>query len=141
MNKLSPSVIFGKNHTYDLGELEFYNDFDMYSIKPVYFSTHSDTEIVRACQGHKIESDWFRCIKGIFNVKLVEIVNWENLTENLKVFEYKLTAEKHEILYIAIGFKVIIVDSKLMIMSNFGFNEIINDQIRFCENKWTKWGN
>lgn len=32
-------------------------------------------------------------------------------------------------------------DSKLMIMSNYGFNEIENDQIRFDYNKWTKWEN
>ena len=32
-------------------------------------------------------------------------------------------------------------DSKLMIMSNYGFNEIENDELRFDKNKWVKWDN
>ena len=50
----------------------------MSPIKRVYFTTHYDIEVVRAWQGHTIESRWFRCVKGSFNVKLVEIDNWEN---------------------------------------------------------------
>ena len=63
--------------------------------------------------------------------------------ERLKVFEYELTADKQEILYIpngyVNGFKALRADSKLMIMSNCGFNEIENDEFRFDKNKWVKW--
>ena len=62
-------------------------------------TTHFDIEVVRAWQGHTIESRWFHCVNGSFNVKLVEIDNWENPSNDLKVFEYELTAEKQEILY------------------------------------------
>ena len=79
------------------------------------------------------------------NLKLVEIDNWENPSDDLKVIEYELTSEKQEILYIpngyVNGFKALKADSKLMIMSNYGFNEIENDQIRFDQNKWTEWDN
>ena len=145
MNKVAPYIIKGGNYTDERGGLEFYNDFDMSQIKRVYFTTHFDTEVVRAWQGHTIESRWFRCVNGGFNVKLVEIDNWENPSNDLKVFEYELTAEKQEILYIpngyVNGFKALKADSKLMIMSNYGFNEIENDQIRFDHNKWTEWDN
>ena len=143
MNKLSPFIIKGRNYTDERGELEFFNEFDMSPIKRVYFTTHCDIEVIRAWQGHTIESRWFRCVNGGFNVKLVEIDNWENPSDDLKIFEYELTSEKQEILYIpngfVNGFKALKVDSKLMIMSNYGFNEIENDQIRFDQNKWTKW--
>ena len=145
MNKLSPFIISGEKYTDDRGKLEFFNNFDMSQIKRVYFTTHFDTNVIRAWQGHTIESRWFNCVKGSFIVKLVAIDDWKNPSDCLKVYEYKLFADKQEILYIptgfANGFKALMADSKLMIMSNYGFNEIENDQIRFDYNKWTKWEN
>ena len=35
---------------------------------------------------------------------MIEIDNWENPSDELKVLEYKLTAEKQEILYIPNGY-------------------------------------
>ena len=145
MNKTRPYIIKGGSYTDERGQLEFFNEFDMSSLKRIYFTTHFDIEVVRAWQGHTIESRWFRCVNGSFNVKLVEIDNWENPSDDLNVFEYELTPEKQEILYIPSGyvngFKALKADSKLMIMSNYGFNEIENDQIRFDQNKWAEWDN
>lgn len=145
MNNTKPFIIEGGNYTDLRGQLEFFNKFNMSSIKRMYFTTHCDTKVIRAWQGHIVESRWFRCVNGGFNVKLVEIDNWENPSNDLKVLEYELTAEKQEILYIpngyVNGFKALKEDSKLMIMSNYGFNEIENDQIRFDQNKWAKWDN
>ena len=138
-----PKIISGGNYTDERGQLDFFNEFDMSPIKRVYFTTHFDTEVVRAWQGHTIESRWFRCIIGSFVVKLVKIDNWENPSDDIQVVQYELNADAQEILYIpngyANGFKALTADSKLMIMSNYGFNEIENDQIRFDQNKWTKW--
>jgi dTDP-4-dehydrorhamnose 3,5-epimerase len=143
MSKLLPKIISGGMHKDERGQLEFFNEFDMLPIKRVYFTTHFDTEVIRAWQGHTIESRWFRCIQGSFMVKLVEIDDWRNPSDNLKVYKYELSADKQEILYIpngfANGFKALEVNAKLMIMSNYRFNEIGNDQIRFDQNKWTKW--
>jgi len=145
VNKIIPHIIKGRNYTDERGELEFFNEFDMSPIKRIYFTTHCDIEVIRAWQGHTVESRWFHCVNGGFNVKLVKIDKWENPSDDLKVFEYELTAEKQEILYIpngyVNGFKALKTDSKLMIMSNYGFNEIENDQIRFDKNKWTEWNN
>lgn len=143
MIKRVPKVTVGGNHTDERGQIEFFNKFDMSVIKRVYFTTHFDTEVIRAWQGHTIESRWFCCVHGSFIIKLVEIDSWENPSEDLKVLEYELTAHKQEILYIpngfVNGFKALSADSKLMIMSNYGLNEIENDQLRFDQNKWTKW--
>jgi dTDP-4-dehydrorhamnose 3,5-epimerase len=140
-----PKIISGGNYTDERGQLEFFNDFDMSPIKRVYYTTHFDTVTVRAWQGHKIESRWFICVKGSFTVKLVEIDDWVCPSDSLKVYEYELSADKQEVLCIpsgfANGFRALEVNAKLMIMSNYGFNEIDNDQKRFDQNKWTKWGN
>jgi hypothetical protein len=55
--------------------------------------------VIRAWQGHTIESRWFNCVKGSFTVKLIEIDNWEKPSKEFKVLRYKLTSEKQEILY------------------------------------------
>ncbi|WP_417800500.1 dTDP-4-dehydrorhamnose 3,5-epimerase family protein [Tenacibaculum sp.] len=142
---MKPNLIEGGKHVDERGKLEFFNEFDMSPIKRVYFTTHFDTDVVRAWQGHTIESRWFYCVRGSFTVKLVEIDSWESPSDNLKVSEYKLTENKQQILYIpkgfANGFKALEKDAKLMILSNYGFNEIENDQIRFDQNKWTQWEN
>ena len=143
MNRVKPYIIKGENYTDERGELDFYNDFDMSQIKRVYFTIHRDKEVIRAWQGHKIESRWFCSIKGSFLVKLIEIDNWRDPSNVLRVIEYKLTSEKQEILYIPSGyvngFKALQTDSKLMIMSNYRFNEVENDEFRFDKNKWVKW--
>ena len=51
MNKLSPYIIKGEKYTDDRGSLEFFNNFDMSQIKRVYFTTHFDTNVIRAWQG------------------------------------------------------------------------------------------
>ena len=71
MNKVTPHVIKGGCYSDDRGSLEFYNEFDMSQIKRVYFTTHFDTEVIRAWQGHTIESRWFCSVKGSFQVKLI----------------------------------------------------------------------
>lgn len=145
MSKAFPKIILGGNYTDQRGQLDFFNEFDMSPIKRVYFTTHFDVDVIRAWQGHTIESRWFICVKGGFTVKLVEIDNWENPSDNLRVYEYQLSANNPKVLFIpkgfANGFKALEANAKLMIMSNYGFNEIENNQIRFDQNKWTKWHN
>lgn len=143
MNKLLPKIISGGKYTDERGHLQFFNDFDMSPIKRVYFTTHFNTDVIRAWQGHMIESRWFICVKGSFMVTLIEIDDWGNPSDNLKVFEYEISDNKQEVLYIpngfVNGFKALEENAKLMIMSNYGFNEIENDQVRFDKNKWGIW--
>lgn len=141
--KKKPMLIVGANHTDERGQLEFFNDFDMLPIKRIYFTMHFNTDVIRAWQGHIIERRWFICVNGSFNVKLVEIDDFENPSDYLKIYEYELSANKQQVLYIppgfANGFCALEPYSKLMIMSDYAFNEIENDQIRFDQNKWAKW--
>ncbi|MDC1064546.1 WxcM-like domain-containing protein [Flavobacteriaceae bacterium] len=145
MSKPTPHLISGKNYIDERGELKFYNDFDMSSIKRMYFTTNLNTKVIRAWQGHTIQSRWFCSVKGSFLVKLIKIDNWENPSEELPVLKYKLSSKRKEILFIPSGyvngFKALQSDSKLMIMSNYDFSETENDEFRYDKNKWTEWDN
>lgn len=142
MNK-SKRLIQGDTYIDDRGKLDYFNDFDMSPIKRVYFTTHFNLDVVRAWQGHIIESRWFICVTGSFKVKLIKIDNWEAPSNQLPVENYVLSSEKKQVLYIpngyVNGFRALKTESKLMIMSNYNFNEIKNDQIRFDQNKWNEW--
>ncbi len=144
MKQVKPKLIEGGVFSDHRGSLQFVNDFDMATVKRMYFTTHPSTETIRAWQGHQIESRWFFCVKGAFKVKLVKIDDWENPSNNCKVFEFTLHENKPQVLYIpngyANGFKAETENSKLMIMSNYRLNEIDNDHFRFDKNKWANWG-
>lgn len=143
MKNSKPRLIEGGVFSDHRGSLQFVNDFDMAVIKRMYFTTHPSTETIRAWQGHKVESRWFFCVKGTFTIKLVKIDDWENPSNSCEVFEFELKEDNPQVLYIpngfANGFKAKTKDSKLMIMSNYGLNEIEDDHYRFDSNKWTNW--
>ena len=143
MEQNRPKLIEGGVFTDHRGTLAFINDFDMSVVKRMYFTTHPKIETVRAWQGHKIESRWFFCVKGSFKVKLVKVDDWENPSDTCELFEYELLENTPQVLYIpkgyANGFKAIEEDSKLMIMSNYGLNEIKDDHYRFDNTKWANW--
>lgn len=143
MKQNQPQLILGGSHKDDRGQLDFYNNLDMSAIKRIYFTTHFSEETIRAWQGHKIESRWFNCVKGSFTVKLIGIDNWENPSANLEINTYTLNENTQQILYIpkgfVNGFRANEANSKLMIMSNYGFQEIEDDQVRFDQNKWATW--
>ncbi len=139
----SPYMIEGDYHIDDRGKLEYFNNFDLSEIKRNYIITHFKENIVRAWQGHKTESRWFVCLEGSFDIKVIEIDNWVNPSEELPVIEYKLTKRTTNILYVPNGFVNGFIslekNSKLLVYSNYKLNELLNDEVRYDKNKWVKW--
>ena len=82
-------------------------------------------------------------LKGSFEVKLVKIDNWDNPSDNCKIYHFTLEEDKPQVLFIpqgyANGFKANTEQSKLMIMSNYALNEIEDDHYRFEQTKWVNW--
>ena len=85
----------------------------------------------------------FFALKEVLKIKLVKIDDWENPSNDCEVLEYELLENKPQVLYIpngfANGFKAIEEDSKLMILSNYGLNEIEDDHYRFDSANWVNW--
>lgn len=122
------------------GRLDYLNDFDLSKIKRMYFTTNSEVGFFRGWQGHKIESRWFFCVKGRFEVKLVKIDDWDNPSVTLEPKVYILEEKKPQVLYIPNGyingFSSLEKSSKLMILSNYNLGKNTNDDVRFESNKW-----
>lgn len=139
-NKL-PKLVKGDFFEDNRGKIDFINTFDMSPIKRMYFTSHYNVDTVRAWQGHKVEKRWFFCVKGSFTVKIIVIDNWENPSKLLKAHTFILKENKPEVLLIpngcVNGFKALEENSKLMILSDYRFNEIEDDQVRFNPDTWS----
>lgn len=139
----TPQLIQGNIHTDERGILKFMNELDMSVIKRFYTIQNANTDIIRAWQGHKIESKWFFVLKGSFKIGLVKIDDWDNPSLALKPEFYTLQASKHEVLYIpkgyANGFFALEPDAVLMIYSDYLLEDSKDDNFRFDTDLWVNW--
>ena len=101
---MKPKLIKGGSHSDNRGNLTYNNDFDMSSIKRMYFIQNSSTSFVRAWQGHAIERRWFSVVKGSFEIKLIKIDNWEYPTKNLDIFSSVLNDQNLDVLFVPAGY-------------------------------------
>lgn len=140
METNKPILIKGGVFKDERGRIDFINDFNLSEIKRMYFTTNTSVNLFRAWQGHKIESRWFFCTEGTFEVKLIQIDNWENPSDELIPIKYTLSSDKPEVLFIppgyVNGFRALKKKSKLLILSNFeiGVNEY--DDVRYNSSRW-----
>jgi dTDP-4-dehydrorhamnose 3,5-epimerase-like enzyme len=131
---MKPITIKGNIYNDFRGSLYFNNEFDASQIKRVYFIQNKNTETLRAWQGHKIEQRWFSAVQGSFEIKLIEVDDWENPSKNMAVHSFILNAKQLDVLHIPQGYissiQALDSDSKLMVMADYLFGEI-NDEYRF----------
>lgn len=130
----SPTIIKGNSHTDDRGTILFNNEFAATEVKRIYFIENKDNEFVRAWQGHKIEQRWFSAVQGSFEIKLIEVDNWENPSQNSVVHSYFLNANQLDILHVPQGYissiQALENNSKLLLMADYLIGEI-KDEYRF----------
>lgn len=137
-----PEFIKGGQHIDERGVLNYFNDFDLKSIRRMYTIAHPDTSVVRAWQGHRIESKWFMVLEGAFDMKIVKPDHWTNPSEDLPYTEFSLTTDQ-TILHVpggyTTGFRATEANSRLMVYSDFSTEESIKDDYRFNKDLWYKW--
>lgn len=140
---LNAKIIDGGVFSDERGTLDFVNDFDLSPIKRFYFTTNANIGFVRAWQGHKVESRWFYCIRGSFDVRLVKIDNWDQPSKEQIVKKFILRASIPQVLHIPKGylngFRALEDESKLMVLSNYKLGEIPDDSYRYDKELWTNW--
>lgn len=109
------------------------NALDLSPVKRCYFIENLCTSFLRGWQGHNIESRWFLCLKGVFEVYVMSIVAFEKKQFiNLK----KITLDSTEgfILLVPPGNVTALRSSedpsRLQVFSDYGLNEVA-DEIRF----------
>ena len=125
------SVIRGNVYQDNRGSLKYNNAFNLSEIKRMYLIENADTNLKRGWQGHKIEQRWFSAVAGKFEIKLLEINNWEKPAIDLKPNCFELNADRLDVLHIPKGYvsciQAIEENSKLLIMSDYILGEIDDD--------------
>lgn len=136
-----PKLIEGKKHQDTRGTIKFNNVFDASGVKRIYTIENSDTNFVRAWQGHTIEKRWFTVLKGKFIIQLIKIDNWECPNPDSEILTFEINAEGLHVLYVPPGFVSSIQsmesESQLLAMSNYFLGEV-DDEQRFDKNYFTK---
>ena len=119
-------LIKGDSHSDYRGKVSFVNDFDMSRAVRMY-SIQPKKNLIRAWQGHKIETKWFYVVSGSFLVKTVKM-------EDLSVTEYRLSSNESQVLKISggyyNGFEALEEESVLIVFSDFSLEESKNDDYR-----------
>jgi dTDP-4-dehydrorhamnose 3,5-epimerase len=136
-------IIDGGHFSDNRGTVAFVNDFNLIPVKRFYCITHPNTTIVRAWQGHQIESKWFYCTKGSFEIKVIKIDNWHSPSKNLTIQTYVLTATQSQVLAVATGcatgIRALEMNASLMVFSDKTLNEAKGDDYRFDKDYWFNW--
>ncbi len=143
MSYMITNIITGNQFQDARGKLTFVNDFDMSAIRRFYTIEHPDLNVVRAWQGHQVESKWFLVLEGIFEISTVSPDNWEQPSEQLQVDTYLLEAGTPQVLHIppgnATGFRALQVNSKMIVFSDQLLQDSIKDDFRFPSHYWRTW--
>lgn len=136
-------LIKGGVHKDERGVIRFVNDFDLLHVRRFYHIHHSSINIIRAWQGHQIESKWFHCTKGAFVIKVIQIDNWENPSKKLEILSFELSAKESNVLHIpggyVNGFKAVEKESSLLVFSDKDLKASKDDDYRFNKNYWQNW--
>ena len=141
--QVQPTLIKGGLHSDERGDLYYFNELNLDTIKRMYLITHPTTDIVRAWQAHKREQKWFKVVSGAFKIVVVQPDNWKTPSEPLATTVFILKAKNHEILHIpgnfANGFKALEPNSELMVFSDFTVAESAEDNFRYPAELWYNW--
>lgn len=109
------------------GELRFLNAFDMLRVKRMYCIT-TGAGVVRAWQGHRLETKWFHAVRGSFLVKTVSIDNQDQMEQ------ITLSDERMQVLEIPPGlyngFEALLPGSMLMVFSDLTLEDSRADDFR-----------
>lgn len=127
-------ILEGKKHSDERGKITFNNGFDASQVKRIYTIENNSTEFIRGWQGHKIERRWFACMRGKFEIQVIEIDDFQNPSKDLTIKKYELTTDALNFLHIPAGsitaIQSKIENSKLLVLSDYLLGEI-QDEYRF----------
>jgi dTDP-4-dehydrorhamnose 3,5-epimerase-like enzyme len=130
-------IIKGDIFTDQRGIIRFVNDFNFEGIKRFYTITHPDPSVIRAWQGHKLETKYFYISKGSFLINWIEIDDWKHPSKGLKIHSKILSDQESEILIVppghANGFKAIEPDSTMIV-----FSDMILEDSKADDYRWKK---
>lgn len=124
-------LLKGKKHQDERGIITFNNEFDASQVIRIYTIENSSTDFIRGWQGHKIEQRWFACMKGSFEISVIEVDDFEKPSKELTIWKYLLTADLLTYLHVPAGCMTAIqskeCNSKLLVLSDYSLGEITDE--------------
>lgn len=127
--------ITGGIFTDSRGTIKHVNDFTFQGVERFYTIYHPNTEVIRAWQGHRVETKWFYVIQGSFKLQWIKIDDWDSSGKNLIPESLILTAQESKLIKIgpgyANGIKALEPDSIIMLFSDKSVEESKKDDYRW----------
>lgn len=127
-------LLQGNMHQDHRGKITFNNDFDATQIKRIYTIENHATDFIRGWQGHKVEQRWFACMKGSFEISVIEVDDFSKPSQEVTIQKHKLTDEVLTYLHVPDGYVTAIQslekESKLLVLSDFILGGV-NDEYRY----------
>jgi len=138
-----PQIIPGGSHSDQRGTIAFVNDFNFEGVNRFYTIHHPDTSIVRAWQGHTLESKYYYPVKGTWLIAWVKM-EFDKSESEWQVEFVKINAKDSKLVYLpagyANGFKALEKDSIIIGFSVPG--EVEEKEIlRWDADNWLDWEN
>jgi dTDP-4-dehydrorhamnose 3,5-epimerase-like enzyme len=131
---MTADIIPGSCHSDTRGSLFYNNSFDATAIKRFYVIENRDVQFIRAWQGHRLEQRWFSAAAGRFEIRLIEVDDWDNPAKDLVAHTFILTDEKLDVLHVPAGYissiQSLTDKAKLLVMADYLMGEI-KDEYRF----------
>jgi dTDP-4-dehydrorhamnose 3,5-epimerase-like enzyme len=141
---IDSKIFTGNKFEDDRGSLISFNDFDMTPIKRLYKINHPSIDVIRAWQGHKIETKWLYVTHGSFIINLIRPDNWLNPSLHQTIETFYLKEEDNCILKIPAGFingfKATVSNASLIVFSDTTLAQSKEDDYRFDKSLWYNWG-
>ena len=141
----SDNLIIGNNFCDQRGLLLYFNEFDLTPIKRFYIIEHFVVDVIRAWQGHKLETKWFHVMEGEFIIRIFKPDDWLNPSNVQKIETFLI--KKNEMVILKIprgyinGFKAALPNSKLLVFSDATVSESNADNYRFDKSLLNTWEN
>ena len=140
---MKPKLING-NRIYDnRGSVRFNNELNFKNIKRFYTVQNYTKNFVRAWHGHMKEEKYISCIKGTFQISIVEIDNIKKPNKKNPISTFYLNESNNNFVYVPKGYangSMSLEDnSELLIFSTSSIQESLNDDIRYKQDYWNPW--
>ncbi len=125
------------------GILQFVNETKPGHYRRFYLITHTDTNVIRAWQGHKIEEKAFYAINGKFIIAVVSPLSFDTPDEDEIAEFFELNDENNRFLRVPpgcyTGIKALTPGSTLLVLSGLDFAASKADDYRQPAHRWVNW--
>jgi len=127
-------IIDGQKFEDHRGKIMANNTFDMRCVVRHYVLFQTDNTVIRAWQGHKIETKWMKCLYGSFTISLIACHDVASPTGKETIDVVKLNGESGSLLCVPGGYYTGIkgdqAHSSLIVFSDFTLEQSLEDDFR-----------